>query len=88
MNQILGNLLRCLVGNKPTSWDFVLAKEEFAYNNSMNRSTKKTPFEIVTRFQPKGTIKIIYLPTKTRSVESKDFAIFMRTLHDEVKGKL
>ena len=32
----------------------VLAQAEFAYNNSMNRSIGKTPFEIVTRMKPRG----------------------------------
>ena len=54
MNRSLGNLLRCLVGNKPRNWEIVLAQAEFAYNNSMNRSTRKTPFEIITKMKPRG----------------------------------
>ena len=86
MNISLGNLLRCLVREKPDNWDLVLAQAEFAYNNSVNRSTKRTPFEIVTGFNPKGTIELRDLPTETRrSVEADHFAKYMRTLHDEVK---
>ena len=33
----------------------VLAQVEFAYNNFVNRSTGKTPFEIVTGMHPRGT---------------------------------
>ena len=47
-------MLRCLVGNKPSNWEMVLAQAEFAYKNSMNRSTRKTPFEIVTRMKARG----------------------------------
>ena len=54
VNRSLGNLLRCLVGNKPSNWEMVLAQAEFAYNNSVNRSTGKTPFEIVTGMKPRG----------------------------------
>ena len=54
MNRSLGNLLRCLVGNKPSNWEMVLAQAEFAYKNSVNRSTGKTPFGIVTRMKPRG----------------------------------
>ena len=54
MNRRLGSLLRYLVGNKPSNWEMVLAQAEFAYNNSMNRSIGKTPFEIFTRMQPRG----------------------------------
>ena len=50
----LGNLLRCLVGDKPIGWNFILAQAKFAYNNYVNRSTRKTPFEIVTGMKPRG----------------------------------
>ncbi|KAF7810704.1 Transposon Ty3-I Gag-Pol polyprotein [Senna tora] len=38
-NRSLGDLLRGLVGDKPGNWDLVLPTAEFAYNNSVNRST-------------------------------------------------
>ena len=37
VNQSLGNLLRSLSGEKPRPWDLILAKVEFAYNNSVNK---------------------------------------------------
>ena len=43
VNRSLGNLLRCLVGDKPSNWEIVLAQPEFAYNIYVNRSTRKTP---------------------------------------------
>jgi hypothetical protein len=39
VNRSLGNILRCLVGEHPKQWDQVLAQDEFAYNDSPNRST-------------------------------------------------
>ena len=48
MNRSLGNLLRCLVGDKPSNWEVVLVEVEFAYNNFVNRSIGKKSFEIVT----------------------------------------
>ena len=54
VNKSLGNSLRCLVGDKPSSWDMVLAQSKFAYKNSMNRSTSKTPFEIASSKKPRG----------------------------------
>lgn len=54
VNRSLGNLLRCLIGEKSRNWDLVLAQEEFAYKNLMNRSRRKTPFEILTGLNPKG----------------------------------
>ncbi|PKU75798.1 hypothetical protein MA16_Dca026359 [Dendrobium catenatum] len=47
VNRSLGNLLRCLAGEKPFQWDLILPQAEFAYNNSVNRTTGKTPFEIL-----------------------------------------
>ena len=58
MNRRLGNFLRFLVGNKPSKWDMILTQAKFAYNNSMNRSTRKTPFEIVTGMQPRGVLDL------------------------------
>ena len=54
MNRSLGNLLICLVGDKQSNWKMALAQDEFLYNNSVNRSIGKTPFQIVTRMHPRG----------------------------------
>ena len=54
VNRSLGNFLRCLVGNKPSNWEMVLAQAEFAYNNFLNKSIGKTPFEIVAGMNPRG----------------------------------
>ena len=74
MNRSLGNLLRCLVGYKPSNWDIVLAQVEFAYNNFVNRSTNKTPFDIFTRMQPRGvsTLRDV-VGEERRSVEGEEF---------------
>ena len=47
MNRSLGNLLRFLVEGKSSNWDIILAQDEFAYNNFLNRSIEKAPFEIL-----------------------------------------
>jgi hypothetical protein len=39
VNRSLGDLLRILVIEHHSSWDNVLSQEEFAYNDSVNRST-------------------------------------------------
>jgi hypothetical protein len=44
VNRILGDLLRILVKEHHSSWDNILTHAEFAYNNSVNRSTGKSPF--------------------------------------------
>ena len=89
VNRSLGNLLRCLVGNKPSNWEMVLAQAEFAYNNSVNRSTGKTPFEIVTGMHPRGISdsRDVASEEKRRAV-GEEFFDFMESLHKEVKLRL
>ena len=89
MNRSLGNLLRCLVGNKPRNWEMVLAQAEFDYNNSVNRSTGKTPFEIVTRMKPREVSDLRDIASeKKRSVVGEEFANFMESFHKEVKLRI
>ena len=67
----------------------VLAQVEFAYNNSMNRSIGKTPFEIVTGMQPGGISELRDVASKEkRSALGEEFTYFMESLHKEVKLKL
>ena len=66
-----------------------MAQVGFEYNNFVNRSTRKTPFEIFTGIQPRG---ISYLRDvageEKRRVEGEDFSDFMKYFHEEVKLKL
>ena len=89
VNRSLGNLLRCLVGDKLSNWDMVLTQAEFAYNNSTNRSIGKTPIEIVSIMQPRGKLDLRDVADKgKRSVEAEESIHFMKSLHEEVKLKL
>ena len=86
MNRSLGNLLRCLVGNKPSNWEMVLPQAEFAYNNFVNRSIGKTPFEIVIGMHLRGISDLRdVVGEEKRSTTGEEFADFMESLHKEVK---
>jgi hypothetical protein len=61
VNKSLGNLLRSLVTGQGQQWDQIMAQAEFAFNNSVNKSTGKSPFEIVYGIQPRGIIELRYL---------------------------
>lgn len=39
-------------------WDQVLPQAEFAYNGSVNRTTGKSPFEIVYGLHPRGVCEL------------------------------
>ena len=58
VNRSLGDLLRCLVGEHVSNWDQILPMAEFAYNSSVNRSTGRSPFEIVTGLLPRKPIDL------------------------------
>ena len=89
VNRSLGNFLRCLVGNKPCNWEMVLAQAEFAYNNYVNKSTGKTPFEIVTRIHPRGILDLRDIAgEEKRSATEEEFANFIESLHKEVKLRI
>ena len=45
-NKNLGNFLGILVGDHPKNWDHLLAQAKYAYNDSPNRSTGKSHFQI------------------------------------------
>ena len=52
VNQFLGNFLRILVTEHHNQWDQILPRAEFVYNDSPNRSTGKSPFQIVKGMHP------------------------------------
>ena len=54
INRSLGNLLRCLTKEHGVAWDVVLPQAEFSFNDSVNRSTGLTPFQIVYGGHPRG----------------------------------
>ena len=72
VNRSLGNLLRSLVGENTTNWDLLLPRAEFAYNNSVNRSTGKSPFEIVHGYKPRKPLDLIPLSIHARISESAE----------------
>ncbi|XP_020701222.1 uncharacterized protein LOC110113127 [Dendrobium catenatum] len=59
VNRSLGNLLRTLVGENLRDWDSKLPIAEFAYNNSVNRTTGLSLAEIVYGYQPRQPIDLI-----------------------------
>jgi hypothetical protein len=72
-----------------TSWDQILPQAEFAYNDSVNRSTCKSPFQILYGTQPRGVSELREPEqAETSSAHAKEFAEAMQELHAEVKQRL
>ena len=89
MNHSLGNLLRCLVGEHLGTWDLILPTAEFAYNNSVNRSTGKSPFEVVHGFKPRTPIYLIpTLALHRVSKSAESFATRMHELHKHISDQI
>lgn len=85
VNRSLGNLLRCLVGDKPKGWDLILPQAEFAYNNYVNRSTSRSPFQIMYGSSPRTTPKLRKMEQGERtSTEAKHFVEHVKNIHEEV----
>ena len=78
VNRSLGDLLRSLVIEHRSQWDQILAQAEFDYNDLVNRSTRKSPFQIVYGMNPRGVSKLIDLKqSEFRSSRAKDFTVEM-----------
>jgi hypothetical protein len=89
VNKSLGYLLRSLVTEHHSQWDHILPQAEFAYNDSINRSTGQSPFQIVYGMHPRGVSKLKYSEqAKFRSSSAEEFAEAMKELHSQVKEQL
>jgi hypothetical protein len=89
VNQSLGNLLHRITGDKPKQWDLVLAEAEFAYNNIVNRSTGKAPFEVVYGKTPRFAIDLANLPKLPKaSIVAKHLAERVKSTHKEARQHL
>jgi hypothetical protein len=89
VNRSLGDLLRSLVTDHHSSWDQILPQAEFAYNDSVNRSTGKSPFQILYGTQPRGVSELRESEqAETSSARAEEFAEVMQELHAEVKQRL
>ena len=66
-----------------------MSTAEFAYYNSVNRSTGKSPFQIVNGYSPRTPIDLVPLPPRMRVSEpAENFAKHIHDLHAEIRRKI
>ena len=83
VNRSLGNLLSCLVGDKPKGWDLILLIAEFFYNNYVNRSTDRSPFHNVYGSNPRTALELRKMEQGERiSVEVEEIFEHVKNLHE------
>jgi hypothetical protein len=83
INRSLGNLLRCLTKQYTQSWDLLLPQVEFSFNDSLNRSIGKTPFQIVYAMHPKGPMELRELPNDFKvSAKGEELAEMIKQVYE------
>ena len=86
INYSLENLLCCLVRDHLTTWDQVLPMVEFAYNNSVTRSTGISLFEAVTSTKSRLPLDLVSLLVEARpSADADIFIRHMQQVHEKVR---
>jgi hypothetical protein len=72
-----------------SQWDNILPHVEFAYNDSLKRSTGRSPFQIVYGMQPRGVSELRDSgQNATRSATAEDFTKAIKELQSQVKERL
>lgn len=85
-------MLRSLARKHPKKWEFVISQAEFAYNNSINHSKYKPPFDVVygkTKKNPNQVLDFLPLSNVVRvRMEAEEFAGHIKVVHEQVWLKL
>jgi hypothetical protein len=88
VNKSLGNLIRCICGDRKGQWDLALSLAEFSYNNSKHRSIGRSHFSIVYTKVPTHVVDLVKLPSRGNSKAALSFADTYTELFEEIHSVL
>ena len=89
VNQSLGNLLRCLIGEHPRNWESIFLLAEFA--SSLSRTFKASPFEVVYGIKLLSVLDLAPLSLSKKEnvrAKKKKRRKFMQSVHAQVKARI
>ncbi|GKC34620.1 RNA-directed DNA polymerase [Tanacetum coccineum] len=87
VNRTLGNMIRCLCGEKPKLWDVSLAQAEFAYNSVVHSSTGFSPFEVMYKTSPRHVVDLVDLPGK-KNIQANRMVEEVQATHEVVRANI
>ncbi|GJW21816.1 RNA-directed DNA polymerase [Tanacetum coccineum] len=87
VNRTLGNMIRCLCGEKPKLWDVSLAHARFAYNSAVHSSTGFSPFEVVYKTSPWHVVDLVDLPGK-KNIQANRMVEEVQATHEVVRANI
>lgn len=88
MMRVINQCLRAVCHNNLNSWDVLLPAIEFAYNSTVQSSTKKPPFEVDLGIVPDSPTYSSVWNTKYLNPQAEDLAIAMRSAGLQLKDQL
>ena len=88
VNRNLGDLPKCGTGKKQGTWDLTLLLVEFAYNNAVNRSTRKSPLRLSMGISPAPLLTFFPPPDARVSQPASTFTQHIHDLHAEIRRKI
>ena len=81
--------MRSLASEHPKQWDQFLARVEYAFNDSSNKSTGQSPFHIVYGMRSRGVFELRDLAKyEMRSAHGEYLSSKIQAIHEEVKQQL
>ncbi|GJT87586.1 transposon ty3-I gag-pol polyprotein [Tanacetum coccineum] len=89
VNRSLGNLLSSVIGDNAKQWDLILPQAKFVYNRSVNRTTGKSPFEVVYGRNPITPLDLVPVPEVGQfSKKGADQSEQIKELHQSVQEQI